>query len=99
MIGKIPSREGAAVIRSLTADDAEELTRLLVANREPHRPFEPLRSEAFFTLEAQRHRLAAPEHLYGILDGDALAGMIELSNLARGPFQSASIGFWVDDDT
>ena len=22
--------------------------------------------------------------------------MIELSNLARGPFQSASIGFWVD---
>lgn len=84
------------MIRSLTADDAEELTRLLVVNREPHRPFQPLRSEAIFTLEAQRHRLAAPEHLYGILDGDALAGMIELSNLARGLFQSASIGFWVD---
>ena len=84
------------MIRSLTADDAEELTRLLVANRELHRPFQPLRSEAFFTLEEQRHRLAAPEHLYGILDGDALVGMIELSNLARGPFQSASIGFWVD---
>ena len=75
------------MIRSLTADDAEELTRLLVANREPHQPFQPLRPEAFFTLEAQRHRLAAPEHLYGILDGDALAGMIELSSLARGPFE------------
>ena len=96
MIGQIPSREGAAVIRSLTVDDAEELTRLLVANRESHRPFQPLRSEAFFTVEAQRDRLAAPERLYGILDGDALAGVIELSNLARGPFQSASIGFWVD---
>jgi hypothetical protein len=57
MIGQIPSREGAAVIRSLTIDDAEALKRLLVANREPHRPFQPLRSEAFFTVEAQRDRL------------------------------------------
>jgi [ribosomal protein S5]-alanine N-acetyltransferase len=90
MIEQIPSREGA-VIRSLTVEDAKELTRLLVANREPHQPFQPLRCEGFFTVEAQRDRLAASEHLYAILDGDALAGMIELSNLARGPFQSASI--------
>ena len=42
------------MIRRLTSDDAEELTRLLVASREPHRLFQPLRSDAFFTVETQR---------------------------------------------
>lgn len=76
---------------------AEELAAVLVANRESHRPFQPLRPEAFFTVEAQRQRLAATDHLYAILDGDALAGVIELSNVARGPFQSATLGYWVDE--
>jgi ribosomal-protein-alanine N-acetyltransferase len=88
----------AQMIRRLTSDDAEELARLLVANREPHRSFQPLRFDAFFTVETQRDRLATTEHLYGILDGEALAGTIALSNLARGPFQSASIGYWVDHE-
>jgi ribosomal-protein-alanine N-acetyltransferase len=26
-----------------------------------------------------------------------LAGIVELSNIARGPFQSASLGYWVDE--
>jgi ribosomal-protein-alanine N-acetyltransferase len=85
------------VIRKLTPDDAEELARLLVLNRETHSPFQPVRPETFFTVEAQRERLAQAEHLYGILEGGALVGTIELSNLARGPFQSANLGFWVDE--
>jgi len=84
-------------ITTLTADDADELTRLLLANREAHEPYQPARPEGFFTLETQRERLATAHHMYGILDGDALAGMIELSNIARGPFRSASLGYWVDE--
>ena len=84
-------------IRTLTADDADELTRLLLVNREAHEPYQPARSEGFFTLETQRERLATAHHMYGILDGDALAGMIELSNIARGPFRSATLGYWVDE--
>jgi ribosomal-protein-alanine N-acetyltransferase len=36
-------------------------------------------------------------HLYGILDGEALVGVITLSNLGS-PFQSASVGYWVDHE-
>ena len=88
---------GFAAIRRLTPGDADELVALLVANRESHRPYQPIRPDGFFTVGAQRECLAATEYLYGILDGDALAGVVELSNLARGPFQSASVGYWVDE--
>jgi ribosomal-protein-alanine N-acetyltransferase len=87
----------ASMIRKLTAQDAEEVTRLLVANREQHRPFLPLLSDTFFTVDAQRDRLAVSDHVYGILDADALAGTITLSNLLGDPFKSATVGYWVDD--
>ena len=85
------------MIRKLTPQDAEEVTRLLVANREQHRPFVPLLSDTFFTVDAQRERLTVSDHVYGILDADALAGTITLSNLVGDPFRSASVGYWVDD--
>jgi [ribosomal protein S5]-alanine N-acetyltransferase len=85
------------VIRKLTSDDAAELTALLVANRELHRPYVPDRRDAFFEVESQRERLEAAEHLYGIFDEGRLAGAVEISNVTRGPFQSATLGYWVDD--
>jgi ribosomal-protein-alanine N-acetyltransferase len=85
------------VIRRLVPEDVEELTRLLSANRAFLAPYEPERPEGFFTVEAQRERIAAAEHLYGILDDDgALAGTIALSHVVHGSFQSASLGYWVD---
>jgi ribosomal-protein-alanine N-acetyltransferase len=85
------------VIRRLLPDDAEELTRLLVSNRASHAPYVPDRPDSFFEAEAQRRRLAAAELLYGILDEGRLAGVVEMSNLARGPFQSATVGYWVNE--
>ena len=85
------------MIRRLISDDAAELARLLVANREAHRPYVPDRRDAFFEVESQRKRLEAVEHLYGILDEGRLAGVVEISNVTRGPFQSATLGYWVDD--
>jgi [ribosomal protein S5]-alanine N-acetyltransferase len=85
------------VIRKLTSDDAAELTALLVANRELHRPYVPDRRDAFFEVESQRERLEAAEHLYGIFDEGRLAGAVQISNVTRGPFQSATLGYWVDD--
>jgi ribosomal-protein-alanine N-acetyltransferase len=85
------------VIRRLTPDDAQELDRLLSANRAFLAPYEPERPEGFFTVEAQRERIAAAEHLYGILDdAGALAGTIALLHVVHGSFQSASLGYWVD---
>jgi ribosomal-protein-alanine N-acetyltransferase len=84
------------LIRPLVPEEAADLAELLEANRAFLEPYEPEHAEDFFTAAAQRSRIETAEYLYGILDGDAIAGTISLSNVARGPFQSAHVGYWVD---
>jgi ribosomal-protein-alanine N-acetyltransferase len=91
-------------IRPLTTEDADALAELLERNRDFLRPFEPVRPPGFFTVAAQReriarydeHRAAGTGFAYAILDGRELAGAIVLSNVARGVFESANVGYWVD---
>lgn len=90
--------------RPLTPADAEPLAALLARNRAFLEPFEPERAPGFYTVEGQRERLAQLEAqrregtglAYAILDERGLAGTIALSNVARGVFQSANVGYWVD---
>jgi [ribosomal protein S5]-alanine N-acetyltransferase len=92
-----------AVTRVVSMDDAEALTSLLLANREFMAPWEPLRPDGYFTVEAQRQVLVNQLDAYArdamvplvILDGGQLAGRINMSGITRGPFESASIGYWV----
>ena len=86
------------MIRRLVPDDAKELARLLSTNRSFLAPYEPERPEGFFTVGAQRERLEAAEHLFGIIDEGTLAGTIALLKLVRGAFQSANLGYWVAED-
>ena len=61
------------MIRLLTSEDAEEITALYVANRDFLAPFEPDRTDEFFTVAYQRRRIeAGGEDLWrwAILDGD-----------------------------
>jgi [ribosomal protein S5]-alanine N-acetyltransferase len=84
------------VIRPLTADDAPELAALLVDNRAFLAPFEPPRDERFYTVEGQLERLEREDkHGFAILDGARIAGIVALSNVVRGPLQSANLGYWV----
>ena len=85
------------MIRRLTPEDAEELAALHVANREAASPHWPDLPDIFFTRDGQRARVVSADHLYGIVDVGSLAGTIELSNVVRGPFQSGSVGYWVDE--
>jgi len=88
------------VIRRLVSDDGAELTALLVANRERLRPLEPDRPDEFYTVEFQRERLGNQQDgrwLFGIVEGEELAGTIGVNNTIRGPLQSANIGYWVDE--
>ncbi len=89
--------DAAHAIRRLVPGDAEELTALLAANREFLAPYVPDQPAGFFRANTQRARIARAEHLYGILDRGALAGTIALTNLVRGEFQSANVGYWVDE--
>jgi ribosomal-protein-alanine N-acetyltransferase len=85
-------------IRPLTPDDAAELCALLVENRTFLAPFEPPREEGFYTVEGQREQLErAGKHDFGILDGKRIAGTAQLSNVVRGPLQSANLGYWVSE--
>jgi ribosomal-protein-alanine N-acetyltransferase len=92
-------------IRPLTTDDAVALAALLERNREFLRPFEPERPPGFYTVEAQHERMGVFEHqwetgtgyAYAILDGGELAGTIALSNVTRGIFENANVGYWVDE--
>jgi len=91
------------VIRPVTPDDAEELAALHLANRDFLAPFEPERPDAFYTVEGQRERLeqlvrdaaAGAGWRFAIVDGGAIAGTINLSDVIRGPMQLANVGYWV----
>lgn len=88
------------MIRPLRPEDGEELAALYAANRDFLAPFEPARPPEFFTAEGQRERLQrqleGETHPFVILDGDAIAGTINLFNIVRESLQSGTIGYWVD---
>lgn len=90
------------MIRLLAPADAEELAALYTANRDFLAPFEPIRDDSFFTAETQRARLdrAAADDWWrwAIVDDGAIAGMIALSDVLRGPLQMGTVGYWVDRD-
>ena len=84
------------MIRPLTADDAGELAALLVENRAFLAPFDPPRNERSFTVEGQREWIERDDkHGFAIFDDERIAGTATLSNVVRGPLQSANLGYWV----
>lgn len=90
--------------RLLTVDDAEPLAALLAAERESMAPYEPVRSDAFYTAAGQAAVLAerarrtaeGVELPHLILDDDGSpAGGITLKGIEHGPFRSCGLGYWV----
>lgn len=79
---------------------------LLLRNRNALARWEPTRTDDYFTSDAQ-HRVVADaltRHATGvavpmviITDGE-LAGRINIDDVVRGAFQSAHLGYWVDQD-
>jgi [ribosomal protein S5]-alanine N-acetyltransferase len=88
-----------ATIRPLREEDARPLLALRIANRAFLAPFDPVRLDSFFTLATQTEVARNPDGLrFAILDRDALAGTIALSNVSYGSFRNANLGYWVSAD-
>lgn len=90
--------------RLVTVEDAPVLAELLCDSREFLAPYEPDRSEEYFTEEGQREvvRNLLGQHEQGttlphvILDAaDRVVGRITLNEIVRGPFLSCHVGYWV----
>lgn len=92
--------------RLVTLDDVPVLTALAVANRDHLAPWQPRRSEAWYTEQGQAEGVAAA--LRGFAEGSevphvivvagTVVGRVGLNSVIRGAFQSASIGYWVAAD-
>ncbi|HEY2075622.1 MAG TPA: GNAT family protein [Streptosporangiaceae bacterium] len=90
--------------RLITLDDAPALAELQRLNRAFLAPWEPARSDGYFTEAGQRAAIdqALAEYTQGrnlpqvILDDSAaIVGRITLNGIVRGPFLSCSVGYWV----
>ena len=93
---------GGLYLRQLEIADAEALLDLLVRERAFLDPWEPERSDAFFTLEVQQHGIATLRESEEVVDfgiflapGDELVGRIQLTGISRGPFENAFLGYFV----
>ncbi len=91
--------------RLITPDDAPVLAHLARVNRDFLAPWEPARAEAHFSEAGQRVAIQAmlAEHAHGrtlpcvIVDEvGEVVGRVNLNNIVRGAFQSASLGYWLD---
>ncbi|NES16504.1 MULTISPECIES: GNAT family N-acetyltransferase [Micromonospora] len=92
------------ITRLITPEDAPALAELLRVNREFLAPWEPVRSEDYFTAggqhavirgDLQQYELGSKLPHVILDDVGRVIGRITLSGIVRGPFQSCALGYWV----
>jgi ribosomal-protein-alanine N-acetyltransferase len=99
--------EPPTAIRPTALDDCEEQLRLRRANRDHTGPWDPARDESFYTAAGQRLELeldqrawaAGTAFAFAVLamdEGDRIIGRVALANVVRGPWQNATLGYWID---
>lgn len=87
----------------ITPSDATDILYFNLTNRSHLQPWEPERTDEYFTLAATRTRLegmqqqmVAGSALYWLIrdkDNHAVVGQCGFSNIVRGPFQACHLGF------
>jgi ribosomal-protein-alanine N-acetyltransferase len=108
MVLEFTDRElpGGLVLRVLREEDAAELASAYARNRGHLAQWDPTRTDEFYTeagqLSRTRESLALRELdtalPLALIDGDSIAGIMNLTSIVRGAFQSAMVGYWLDRD-
>jgi [ribosomal protein S5]-alanine N-acetyltransferase len=97
--------DDATAIRPLEPGDAAELLAVRFASREHLAPWEPAREESYFTEASHRAAVEADRaawaedrgFAFAVLDAadGRMVGGINLSNVVRGAWQNATVGYWL----
>lgn len=98
----------AIYLRPLELQDAAELLELRLRNQDFLAPFEPIRPASHLTLEGQQQQVAdavrdfaaGTGFAFGVFlsETDEMIGRIALSNVVRGAWQNATLGYFMDQD-
>jgi len=91
-------------VRPLRIEDVEAVAAAYRRNREHLAPWDPVRTEDFFTTQGQQ---VALEHQLALVEGHQAAawvleyggvvvGRVNLNNLVHGVLRSGTLGYWVD---
>ena len=92
-------------LKILTPEDAQNVLEYYKRNKEYLEAFEPLREEYFYTLEYQvesllesyKQFLNGTSIEFGIYKDKKFIGKIKLSNIVRGSFKNAFMGYSIDE--
>ena len=96
-------------MRAFASRDLAERAALVAANRDHTAPWDPLRPDDWYTADGQERELRLDldswlrnsGYAFAVLDrtsDDRMIGRMALSNVVRGPWLNATIGWWVAAD-
>ncbi|WP_342663206.1 GNAT family N-acetyltransferase [Agromyces italicus] len=97
--------DDGVVMRLVAAGDGPALAAAYTRNREHLAPWEPLRTPEFFTASWHHRDVAGAMARLGagtsvpfvLVRGEEIVGRVNLSDLVRGVFENANLGYWVDE--
>jgi ribosomal-protein-alanine N-acetyltransferase len=94
------------MLRAVMIDDSAALAEAYRKNRDHLAPWDPERSEAFYTeagQEASTRQLLLDQEAGTALplvlaEASRIVGRVNLTGIVRGAFQSGNLGYWIDAD-
>ena len=97
---------GGVEVAPLLSSDAPRLAAAYSRNRDHLAPWEPARSDRFFTPAGQRELIdakaalveAGSEMPWILLQKGQVVGTLTITGIVRGPFLNGHLGYWVDSE-